>query len=401
MDNTEYLGNNRRNSQVLKYIWLNPGVFRKELANVFKCHSNIVTDIVRELINEEWVREGDAKAGKPGRAPIPLYIDSKNRAALSITYDQSRLMCGLVNSEGEILNQIEKKSEFKDPEEIVETAEKCVKKMTQNFSGRVIGIGIGDPGMVDSLKGLVVRSSLFPLWHNVPLGGSIAEKTGLPVFLGETTRARALGEYLSRPELRRSGQPMLYLDYGIGIGIALVSSNRVWVGSGFAGEAGHVVLDPEGPMCGCGARGCIESLANTQAIESKAQEWLENGTGSVLQDADRPCADEIFKAALEGDRMAQSVVREIIRHLELPIAVLVSTLHPRCLVIGAESEAAVTCIASGLKAGLQTRILPEIASSIEICEGETVNDITLTSAGLMVFDEVIMHKSQGFIEVRQ
>lgn len=384
------MSNNK--SLVLGHIWKNSGSYRKEIASVLGLHPNLVSDAVRELIKEEWVTEGEPKTGSTGRAPISLYIDMEKRAALSVSYDRRGVVCALINAAGDITKKIELDSVPGNPEQLAEMLAQTLERIQEDYPGRIIGVGLADPGMVDSARGEVVRSSSFPEWHRVPLARLLKEKTGLAVLVENNTPLRAMAHYLMEPGLRQADGAMLYLDYGYGIGFALVTPDGVWRGSGFAGELGHVVLEPGGRLCGCGARGCLESLANSKAVEEKAKALLAEGANSVLRSRKKPGADAVFQAALEGDRLARSVVEEIMSHLGLATAFLAAAFHPRHIVVGGESGAAIRCLSREIASAVQNLTLPEIASSIEVVEGKELQHMALTGAALMIFEKTIMTK---------
>ena len=378
-----------KKAQILEHIWKYPGGYRKGIASVMGFNPNMVSDTVRELISEGWVAEGQPEAGRTGRAPIPLYFDREKYLVLSVSYEQRGIKFALVNAAGEIIRQTDSTGAPDDPEDLVEAILRTKASLTEGISGRLIGIGVSDPGMVECDSGQIVRSSLFPDWHNVPLGRLLEERTFLTVIVENSSRTRAFAQYRTMPELMQTGASMLYLDYGEGIGFTLVTSDGIWRGLGFAGEIGHVVIERNGRLCGCGARGCLEVLSNTPALEAKAAELLAQGINSIIQCRSNPQAEEIFQAALDGDRMARGLVDEIASHLGLAVAFLVSAFHPKYFVVGAESAAAITCLCSRITAAVHDRTLPEISSSIEILEGREFQSLALSGAAMMVFQEII------------
>jgi predicted NBD/HSP70 family sugar kinase len=103
-------------------------------------------------------------------------------------------------------------------------------------------------------------------------------------------------------------------------------------------------------------------------------------------------AEAIFRAALEGDRMARSVVKAIVDRLGLATAFLVAALHPPFVVVGAETETAIRCLCKELRSALESRTLTEIASTVEIIEGMEFRPLALIGAGLMVFERTFNDK---------
>lgn len=381
---------------VLNHIWNSPGTHRKKIASHFGLHPNLVSDAVRSLIKERWVIEGEAKQSSAGRSPIALYLDSRNHAVISVSYSPDSMTCGLVNAAGDILRSTVCAHNRSDPDSIVDFAVRQISKLKRGYRGMIIGIAVADPGMVDHCKGKVIRSSSFPGWHNVALAEMFSAKTGLETAVMDITYARAMAQYRILAECRENVDTMLYVDYGAGIvGFAFLTPNGIWRGEGFAGEVGHVVIDPEGSICRCGGRGCMESRSGSHALESHATALLEKGVNSVLRKKGCLNASDIFHAAKDGDRLARTIVHDALADLGLCAAVIVAMLHPRLLVVGAETEDAIGLLADELQRSINNRVISEIASTVTVIKGRPINPLSLTGAGLMLFERIIRNKEKG------
>lgn len=373
---------------VLSHIWKNPGSHRKEIARLYNIHPSLVTDAVRALIRDGWVAEGGRKTIAAGRSPVELFIHGEKRAVVAVTYDNNGITSGLVNADGEIIRKASADVSLATPKGLVARIAQLTGELTKGFKGRLLGCGLADPGMIDNRKGLLVRSGAFPGWRNVPLARLLEEKINLKTCMEDLTRSRAMAEYQMTPEMRSSGSPMLYLDYGEGLGVSLIHAQGPWRGMGFAGEVGHVVMDNDGSRCRCGARGCLESRVSPAALVTAVQSHLEEGSQSVLR-GKALTPDVVFEAAMEGDRLARSVIEEEIRPLGLVLAVLVAALHPGFLVVGGECDERNKFLAGLLETSVRTRILPEIASSVLIREGKASETMALIGVGLMAFDQAM------------
>ena len=374
----------------MNHIWRNPGASRKDLGVALDLHPNLVSDAVRELIRQEWVVECGSTRTGAGRAPVSLKLHPSKRACFAVSYDSRRLICALVNPNGEIIRKSEMSHAAVLPEDIVERISQVFLRMKRGYAGHIVGIGIADPGMVDGIRGIVVRSSTFTEWNHVGLAEMIGKRTGLMVSLEDSTRTRAAAQYRVTIELQKKQGAMLYLDYGEGLGFCLVTSEGVWRGEGFAGELGHVVVDPAGPLCRCGAHGCLENLAGSPALEARAAGLLARGVSSILKGKGKLTEAMIFQAAMAGDRMARNAVRAIMEPFGLAASLLVAAFHPRFVVVGAETETAIRCLCRELESVISDRTLPEISSTVEILGGRESRPLALTGAGLMVFGKIFM-----------
>src|SRR3954471_4410566 len=138
----------------------------------------------------------------------------------------------------------------------------------------VAGVGLAVPGLVDEARGVALRAVNLP-WHDLPLADVVAERCGLPVALGHDVRAAAGAE--AALGAGRGADDVLFVAIGTSIGGAIVAGGRPYGGAhDRAGEIGHTVVDPDGPPCACGARGCVEALASAAAIE---RAYAETGAG--------------------------------------------------------------------------------------------------------------------------
>ncbi|MDQ3705179.1 MAG: ROK family protein [Chloroflexota bacterium] len=193
-------------------------------------------------------------------------------------------------------------------------------------------IGVGVPGRVDPATG-VVRHAVNLGWHELPLGERVSSELGVPCLLENDVRVAALGaqRYLG------SAAPanMVYVSVGTGIAAGLVLDGKVYRGThGMAGEVGHMIVEPDGPRCGCGARGCLEALAAGPAIARLGKAAARSSRDSLLRNYSTVTAAAVYEAARAGDAAAQGVTRKAGRYLALAIQQLVMAYDAECIVLG-------------------------------------------------------------------
>jgi glucokinase len=202
---------------------------------------------------------------------------------------------------------------------------------------RAVAAGVGMPGLVDD-AGSVRFSPNLPASAGLALGPRLEAALGLPVVVENDATCAAMGE-LAHGALRgvRHG---LVLTLGTGIGGGIVVDGRPYRGAhGFAGEVGHMVVDPGGPPCTCGRRGCLERYASGSGLGRLAREAALGGRlGTVVElaggDPEAVRAEHVTRAAAEGDPGALEVLGELARWLALGIANLVAVLDPEVVVLG-------------------------------------------------------------------
>jgi glucokinase len=180
-----------------------------------------------------------------------------------------------------------------------------------------VAVGFVVPAILDEAAGVAVFSANLG-WRDVPLRGLLEERTGLPVAFGHDVRAGGLAE--GELGAARGVHDFLFLALGTGVAGAVVLDGRPYSGGGYAGEIGHVVVDPDGRECGCGARGCLETVASAAAIAARY------GPGAS--------AAEVAARAAAGETAAKVVWRQAVDALADALAMYVSVLAPELIVVG-------------------------------------------------------------------
>lgn len=198
-------------------------------------------------------------------------------------------------------------------------------------------VGIGMPGQVRSGSGRVTHALNLGV-ADLDVAAAVGPRLGLPVHVENDVKAAALGA----AALERPGASLAFLNLGTGVAAGIVLGGRLWRGAGgSAGEVGHISIDPTGPLCRCGGRGCIEALAGGAAI---ADRW---GRPAAL-----PVRD-VFDAADAGDAVATVIRLDLARAVAAAVRILVLTADVERVVIG-----------GGLTA-LADRMLPEVRIELE------------------------------------
>lgn len=204
---------------------------------------------------------------------------------------------------------------------VVETAVAAVSRIGELTGLSPAGfqsIGVGVPGMVDTVSGHVAHAVNLGL-ERLELGGMLAGRLGVGVRIENDVKAAALGAY---HVLGLSGT-MAFLNLGTGMAAGIVVDGRLWRGStGIAGEIGHIPVDPSGALCGCGQRGCLETVASGSGV---ARQWTSDDPLPVRA---------LFAAAADGDREAQAIKARLAEGIASAVRVLVLTVDVGTVVIG-------------------------------------------------------------------
>jgi len=203
--------------------------------------------------------------------------------------------------------------------------------------GSLLGVAAGVPGLVDYATGTVLFAPNLR-WKNAELGKILQQEFHVPIFVDNEANLAALGEYYFGAA--RGYQEVLYISAGVGIGGGIILNGSVMRGkTGFAGEFGHMTMDPEGELCSCGNIGCWETQASQRALFKFIRENIAAGHKSSLQDLLRGNLNsltiaKVVEAARNQDTVAKDAFEQIGRHLGTGIASLVNALNPELVVLG-------------------------------------------------------------------
>jgi predicted NBD/HSP70 family sugar kinase len=313
---------------LVRHLCANPGLSRSELAVAVQLTKSTVSLLVRELLDEGWLVERDVVAtGDLGRRPTPLFIDPTRLVLVGSEVGIEGVRVVATSLTGEVLARAQAGYGM------ARSAKACigtlaaamlkVQRQLDDMKQRIIGIGVGLPGGVDEIGGFVHFAPNLR-WRDVPCGSLLAEKlaqsplAGVPLFLQNEADVAAVGEMEFNPS--EAADPLLYLSINQGVGAGVIVGDRLLTGSrGFAGEVGHMVLQPGGPACSCGRRGCAEALIGPRAM--------------LGAEAELPLA-ELQRRLGEGDAETLRAVKKAGSYLGVLLQNLASAYDPACIVVG-------------------------------------------------------------------
>jgi len=242
-------------------------------------------------------------------------------------------------------------------------------------------LGLGTPGLIDRSRGVVTSAPNLKSIEGVPLRDELARLTGIGerrVALENDANAAALGEHWIGAA--RGETDALLVTLGTGVGGGLILGGALYTGSGgMAGEIGHVVVESDGRACGCGARGCLETLASASAAERRA---IEAG----LPRAKPGDLGELASLARLGLAAERDLLRAIGRDLGRGLGAAVSLLDIRCFVIGGGFGAALDVLEPGIREGLRATSYGERLESIRIVPAHLGNDAGWIGAAKLALD---------------
>jgi predicted NBD/HSP70 family sugar kinase len=354
-------------------------ISRAELARRMNVRRAALTAIVRDLIANGDVEETGTAIAARGRRPTLMRIRTTDRTALAVDVRPGVTVVALVDYGGKVLERTTFDTSS-DPAELSRVLGVALKGMIVRLAGTPIGdgcqgVGIVVPGMVDKRSGHVLYAPRLG-WRDVPLRDSIAEVTGLQVYVESAPIACALARLWSVTRTRTVNN-FVYVSVSDGVGVGIVNRGEVLRGETHtAGEFGHVSLDPNGPLCACGKRGCWEAFASNSATIARYNDAAKRKDTATIE--------EIVRRAKEDEPAARDAVIETGHQIGRGLAAVVSALNPKRIYIGGEVTAAWDLIEGPIRDELMKNTLTEAAHMTPVYPDEKTEVYRLLGAVALV-----------------
>ncbi|MBC7333467.1 MAG: ROK family protein [Actinobacteria bacterium] len=255
---------------------------------------------------------------------------------LAVDLGGTKTLVGIFESDAKLINKVKfltaPEKGFKDWFlRINETVHSLLATTKIKFED-LRSIGVAAPGLVDSKNGVMEFSPNFPGWINVSIKDILERNMGVRTIVDHDVRAMVLGEKYYGAAKKKDN--FVCITIGTGIGLGIFANGKVYAGDKMrAGELGHITIDEEGPLCGCGNHGCLEAIASGPAIASQATACLNRGEPSVLQNLIDIEAKDVLAAAENGDPVAVRIISKAGQIIGLAIANLVTILDPSLVIL--------------------------------------------------------------------
>ena len=246
--------------------------------------------------------------------------------------------------------------------------------------------GIDCAGLIDGAKGYLYYSPNLPGWEGTDLRELFSGALGLPVTVDNDVNCAAWGEYVLGAG--RGTRYFVCLTLGTGIGGGVIADGRLYRGwQGMAGEVGHQVTDPSGPVCACGTKGCLESMANASSIVSRAREAMAAGKESSLDDGDGLSAEDVADAAADGDSVAIEALAGAGRALGTGLANIVHLYNPEVIAVGGGVAGAGDLILEPARESMRGQLMDDILASVRVVPAELGNSASLIGASMLALED--------------
>jgi N-acetylglucosamine repressor len=372
-------------SHVLNAIKTYGPIGRAEIARRTRLSPATVTSISANLISQNLVLEKSAGDSSGGRPPILLVINPKGGYVIGIKLTESHAVCALTDLEAMIIAKSSMQLSGHDPAQVVDDLAEMIlsfirqQKITKK---QLLGVGVGLAGIIDAEKGILRQSPIYG-WENVPLRDMLQAKLRIPVYIENDVNTLTLTE-----RWFGHGQGVdnfLTVTIGRGVGLGIVVNGQFYRGqTGGAGEFGHTVVDPEGPACACGKRGCLEAYVGDPGLVRAAQDAAAIGKVSrKVHDL-----DDLLALARRGDPGALHIFERAGKILGLGLANLINLFNPKMIIISGEGTREGDFLFPAMKETVQQNTMPGLVDPDTIVIAPWGDDAWARGAAGLVLREV-------------
>ncbi|MEO3888834.1 ROK family transcriptional regulator [Nonomuraea sp. B5E05] len=359
---------------VLEAIQASDGISRVQIAARTRLTAQTVSVIVRRLLEEGLVIEDGSAPSNGGKPRTILRVDPGAGYAIGVHFDPGEISCVLADLAGRPVARLRLPVRpGHKPDAVVRQMARAARRILREAGvadGKVLGVGLACPGPLDG-DGVMVSPPRLPGWDQMPIKSLLEEHTRFPVTVDNDATAAAIGERWAGTARATPSFAYLYLGTGIGGGIFL--DNQVYRGRSLnAAEFGHMTVEPDGPECYCGNRGCVEAVCCPSAIEAAL------GDGS---DHAAICA-----AAARGEPEARAVIERVAGRLADAAVSVVNMLDIDLLVLGGPALREVGGIyREVVAAAVSSRSLARRLHAVQVETSPIAADAAAIGAASLVF----------------
>lgn len=377
------------------------GVSRVEIAEQTGLSAQTVSNVSRRLLDAGIIVESGQQIKGVGKPRTILQLEPSGCYAIGVHIDPAVITYVMLDLDGGVVARASTRTPSDVlPDRVVAGMSASIESLIE-VSGvqreRVLGVGIAAPGPVDLDRGVVLDPPLLEGWHVVALRDALAEATGLLVLLEKDVTAAAVAELWMSASHERDD--FMFFYYGTGVGVGLALGHEVVRGATKnSGDAGHIIVDPNGPVCSsCGRRGCLgDSIMPLRLVDSAVARGVLSDAGGT------PGVDEgleqIARLASVGDAGATLIIEETAERIAVAVVTIVNLLDLDRVVFGGPYWTYVS--------GLLLPRLPELVNSskalvtthtVEIAESAAGDDVAAIGAACLVLDNVLSPRPSALL----
>ncbi|WP_112182777.1 MULTISPECIES: ROK family transcriptional regulator [Paraliobacillus] len=382
-------------SVILNKIVNDGPISRAQIAKDTKLTPPTVGSIVKELIEQDIVKESVQGTSQGGRKPTMLVINHLGFYIIGVDAGPTEIECILTDLSGRITAN--NTTEITTPiskESFLVTLKNSIHNLLQmnaSIEDKIIGIGVAMHGVVDVAEGIALFAPNLDL-RDIPIKAELEETFNYTVKVENDARALAIGEVWFGKG--KGFASMIAVNIGNGVGAGITINGKLYHGEfSIAGEIGHMTVDLNGKQCECGNRGCLQTVISGPAIAERTTEALKQGEKSTLQSLyegklDKITGISVFQAAQQGDSFAQRLLYETGEYIGIGLINLIHTINPSKIIIGGGVSRSGDFILAAIQKTIRARALTPQAKQTEVVLTDLGDQATALGAVALLLVEL-------------
>ena len=307
----------------------------------------------------------------------------------------TKVLGAIFDKTGAIVYRLKKKSKSggDSSQNVEEVIVSVVKEMLEKSGipkSKIRAVSSSAPGVIDQANGIVLFTPNLP-WRDYNIKKAMEEKLGLPFFIGNDVNLGVLGEY--KYGAAQGYTEVVGLFVGTGMGGGLILNGELYTGNQFkAAEYGHMILNPEGPLCNCGQRGCLEAFSSKQGMSSYIRQQVSRGRASMMADAVKDgvfTSSALKKALTAKDPVAMEAVDRACHYLAIATGNLINVFSPQLVIYGGGIiESVGNRFLKRILAEVDRYCMPSIRSTVELKRASLGDDSVIYGALALVEEQM-------------
>ena len=365
----------RYKTSIINLLRLKAPLSRGQIAEELDLNQATVSILVNALVRKKIVIEAGQSPSRGGRRSALIELNPEVACSAGVEFEGSHIWAVLTDYCGKILKKKRRSTGKNIPRE------NMIKKIISIISDiipapgekspPVSGIGVGLPGLIDKEKGVSLFYTGLDNWKDVPVRDILQSHFSLPVSIERSMPLIALAE--SRLGAGKVAGNLIVVTVRSGVGMGVIINGEIYAGAADGvGEIGHMSLDPDGPLCGCGQRGCVKAYASCSAIVSRAADHfgpdkspqLYRLAGGIRENIS---IETVIKAARQGDPAAVETICEASSKLAVAVVDVVNFFNPDLVAFSSPLNEVAEYFIRPIEEAVKTRCLPPQRDSVKIC----------------------------------
>lgn len=377
---------------------------RFDLKKISGYSMSSVLELSKEMIDEGLIYEEECAESRVGRKPAWLKINPSGGFYVGLEFNAQYMNCVVMDLVGNILY---KEAEVTGNgmnlyqsglEDILGQIRTMIGRALEHVPDRskVIGIGLGIPGYVDTHRGIAYSYSRIPAWQNICIRDMICEETGYPCYIQNNVSVMTLAyKWLN---YHGNSKDFVFISIRTGIRMVTISNNRLVLGKGgFAGELGHIRVSNGGRICTCGKYGCLNSEVADPSVLNIIKEGLQfHHFQRILELADgkeeKVTIEHYVQAVQEGDEDAMQLMKSIAGTLGKALALVVNILAPAEMVLSGKQFAIGESFLKEIRKAVKADVIQENYRNLSIKKSEFGGEIGAVGAACMVMENYFSYQ---------